>query len=153
MAASLPDYWCNTLPAFIGFGAGFVTAYIAHRFSVSRERETREHAEKTAKEARRRNFLSFLDGFRAEAERSKPRHLAGSFSYKIYKFREESAKIRGDIDFEKQSKFAELIDALCKLKDSEVEYVGDGGDYVGRRRVTEAIDAIKDFIAPSSTRP
>jgi len=123
-----------------------LAAYIAHCFSVNRERETRERADKTAKEARRRNFLSFLDGFRAEAERSAPVDLKAVFPFKIYKFREESAKVRGDIDFEKQSKFAELIDALCKLTDSDVQEVGDGNNYVSRRRVTEAIDAIRNFL-------
>jgi len=136
------DMWWNTLPAVIGFVSGVLTgtlvAFITHLFAARRERENREHADTTAKEARKRNFLSFLDGFRAEAERSMPRDFSAVFRDRIYEFRRESAKIRGDIDLGKQEKFAQLITDLCQITDSQVEYVGDGNEYVGRRHVTEA---------------
>ncbi len=67
---------CEILSAVIGFfsGAivGAIVAFSAHLFATKREAKNREHADETAKEARKRNFVSFLDGFRAEAERSQP---------------------------------------------------------------------------------
>lgn len=57
--------------------------------------------------------------------------------------------IRADIALEKQSKFAELIDNLCRLRDSEVEEIlvsGNHTNYLGRDRVAAAIDAIKIFV-------
>jgi len=126
-----------------------VVAYSTHLLSARREKQNREHADKTAREARRRNFLSFLEGVRAKAERRQPQNLSQVFRDRVYELRREAAKIRGDIDLGKQAKFAELIDVFCRLRDSEVEEIlvsGDRTSYLGRDRVATAIDAIKSFV-------
>jgi hypothetical protein len=131
---------------FSGAFVAIVAALVAHIFSIRRESQNRRHAEKADKEARKRNFISFADGFRAEAERSAPRKLSEIFPARVYRFREEAAKIRGDIDLSRQEEFANLVTALCRLRDNEVEEVGDGANYIGRDRVCTAIDAVTNFL-------
>jgi len=141
---------CDMLPVAVGFVSGAIVAFIGHIFAARRETLSRRHTEEIAKEARKRNFVSFADGFRAEVERSYPVELSEVFPARIYRFREETAKIRGDISLSKQEEFARLVTVLCKLTDDEVKEVdpqeGGGIDYVGRKRVTEAIDAIVRFV-------
>jgi hypothetical protein len=90
-----------------------------------------------------------LGGFRSEAERTSPTEFCKVFPSRVHKFREESAKVRADLDGSSRTRFDESVAALCKLTDgqvSEVEtYTTDPQGQLaptGRALVLRAIDAV-----------
>jgi hypothetical protein len=87
-----------------------------------------------------------MGGFRSEAERSDPRRFSEVFPSKVHRFREESAKVRSDLSEERRARFDAAVTALCQLTDSQVSEVGNNANYLGRTRVTEAIDVVIRFL-------
>ena len=122
-------------------GGGFVGAFLNHFLSSARDRRAQKLAADTARAKRKTDFLSFLSGFRSEAERTKPSIFAELFPARVHRLREESAKLKPDLGEETLTRFNETVTALCRLTDSQVEEV-QAGAYLGRDRVAEAIDAI-----------
>jgi hypothetical protein len=128
-----------------------IGSFLTHRFTLSRERQNREHDQKTAKEARARNFISFLDGLRTEAEWKAPSDFAKVFRDRMRELRSEAALIRGDVASNKQADFANCLAALCNMTDEDATQVepdpnAKGIGFPGRNRVLAAIDAIKNFV-------
>jgi len=80
----------------LGVGVTASGWIIVHHFNRSRDREAREHADKTARDARKREFLGFMDKWRTEVERDNPHKTANEFSVTCALFRQESTKIRAD---------------------------------------------------------
>lgn len=127
----------------IGVGVTATGWIIVHRFNRSRDREAREHADKTAKDARKRDFIGFMEKWRTEVERDDPRKTANAFSAKVSLFRGEAAKISLDYGVE----FSELVRKLSSLRDGEVEEVSpDRTKMIGRDRLLGAIDAVVNFV-------
>jgi hypothetical protein len=126
----------NIFSVFAAAGIGaFLGAYLAHHFTEQRDRYNRKL-----------NFLSFMGGFRSEAERTYPPKFGDLFPVRVHEFRREAAKIRSDLTAEQQAGFDEAVNALCQLTDSQVTEVGSNQNYLGRTRVTEAIDKVKRFL-------
>jgi hypothetical protein len=101
---------------------------------------------KIAKERRKLDFLGLLGGIRAEAERMHPPGYSKTFANRIYDLRRESPKIRYDLSPQRRVELDEAITAFCRLRDSEVEEVGDNDNYLGRNRVASAIDRITAIV-------
>jgi hypothetical protein len=123
---------CAILPLL-----GAVVGWFAnHWLSSARDRRARQHALEDARDARKRHFLSFMSGFRSETELTHPTEFEKLFLSRIHKLREEVAKIRPDIDFDRQEAFSVLITQLSHLTGRDMTEVADGGNYLGRKRVT-----------------
>jgi hypothetical protein len=139
---------CDAQPSWlITYLAGAFTAIVAaavgHFFAARRERENKKHAATVAKDNRKQDFLGLMSGMRLEAERIVgDRYADEIFPTRLYEVRRESPKIRRDLDSNRQLVFDESVKSLCQLTASQVSD-RTGGDFPeGRRRVTEAIDAV-----------
>ena len=134
---------CAILPLL-----GIVVGWFAnHWLSSARDRRARRYALEDARDARKRDFLSFMSGFRSEAERTYPTQFVELFQLRVHRLREEVAKVRSDLKGDIQARFDEAVTILCRFNDREVSEVAANNDYRGRTRVTEAIDVIVKFVA------
>ena len=149
---AVTDCWCNTLPALIGFGAGVVSGSYGNHRPLSRslrEQQNREHADKAAKEARRRNFISFLDGLKAEAIANYRNSYRQSFRTEFMKSRREASKIRGDIDLDNKLNLpsASTSCAISRTTTSRNYLNGTVGDYVGRRALPMRLTRLRTLLS------
>ena len=142
-----PAFYISLIVTFLS--GGVVGALLNHFFSSTRDRRARRHGLEDRKQDRLREFVSFLGGFRSEAERTSPTQFCEVFPSRVHRFREESAKVRADLDGKSRTQFDESVAALCKLTDpqvSEVEtYSVDPQGQpapTGRVLVLKAIDAV-----------
>jgi hypothetical protein len=126
-----------------GFFGALLGALLNHFLSSARDRRARKYVREDAKEARKRDFISFMDKWRTEVERDNPHKTANEFSAKCALFRQEATKIRDDYDVQ----FWILANSLSSLRDSDVEEMSpDRTEMVGRERLLTAIDAIVNFV-------
>lgn len=132
---SLITFWSGALVAI-------VTAVVGHFLAAWRERGNRKHGIKTAKENRKQDFIGLMSGMRAEAERILGDDYAFIFATRLYEVRRESPKVRRDLSSGRQLMFDKAVETLGRLTDSEVCDRSGGDKPEGRRRVTEAIDAV-----------
>jgi hypothetical protein len=138
------DCFLSVVVTFLsgGFVGTLLGAFLNHFLSSARDHRGRKHALEDAREARKRSFISFLGGFRSEAERTHPVQFARLFSDRVHRFREESAKIRPGLAKDAQVRFDEAVTSLCRLGLRQVSEVDDGQNYFGRDRVCTAIDTV-----------
>jgi len=137
--------FCFILTLVGGVGGWFAN----HWFSNARDRIARQHVLEDARGNRRRDFLSFMSGFRSEVERSSNTKLGEIFPDRVHQFRSETAKIRPDLSPDKQTRFDETVTALCRLTDSQVSQieVKDGkANYIGRDLAWNAIDRVTELL-------
>jgi len=132
------NWLLSTVVTFLS--GGLVGAVLNHFLSSARDRRIGKNAIEDAREARKRDFLSFLGGFRSEAERIFGFEFRRIFRSKVHQFRSESAKVRSDLSRERQAPFDKAVAALCQLSDNEAGQTFKRE--IGRTPVTEAIDAV-----------
>jgi len=137
---------CETPPG-ISFWSGalvaIVAATIAHLFSVWRESRTRRHAEQTGKLRRKIEFMGLMGGISSEARRIVGQAYVDIFPKRLFEINREAAKIAHDLEKARRDRFADAIAALGSLTDSQIEEINrQTGEYIGRTRVTSALDNI-----------
>jgi len=131
----LTTYIAGALTAIVAAAVGH---FFAACFLFSRSRQ----AAKTARENRKQDFVGLMGGMRAEAGRIVGDKYADIFATRLYEVRRESPKVRRDLDADRQLVFDKSVETLCQLTDSQVCDRSGGDNPEGRRRVTEAIDAV-----------
>jgi hypothetical protein len=94
----MPDY----TPTIISFIGGAVTGWLGHAFTNRRDRV-----------ARRREFLGFLGGWRAEVQRSNSVMLRDTMREKVPEFGVQAAKIRPDV--KRQAQFDAAVQQLIEF--------------------------------------
>ncbi len=136
----------GTLWAALWAGLGW---FANHKLSTLRDRTARKHALEDAKTDRRRDFLSFMSGFRSWVERC-PHELGTEFGNRVHGIRQETAKVRNDLTEDKRARFDEAVTALCRLSNSEVsEYTfteSNKVNHTGQDRVCTAIDCLVETV-------
>jgi hypothetical protein len=137
---------CEPSPA-ISFWTGalvaIVAATIAHLFSVWRESRNRRYTEGMEKRRRRIEFAGLIGGMRAEAERIVGQAYVDIFPKRLFKIRSEAAKIVLDFGKAQQERLGDAIGELSRLTDSQIGDIEQHeGEYLGRERVTSALDKI-----------
>ncbi len=130
---------CAILPLL-----GIVVGWFAnHWLSNARDRRARQYALEDARDARKRDFLGFMDRWRTEVERDNPHKTANEFTVKCASFRQEGTKIRDDYG----DAFRALVGSLSGLRDSEVEEIDSKtNEMIGRQKLLAAIDAVMNFV-------
>jgi hypothetical protein len=136
----------SAITVLSGAIAGLIGALVANKYAVRRDADNRKHAEETAREDRKQDFLGLLSGMRAEAERLVGQQYANVFPERIYQLRRETPKIRRDLDPARQQEFDNTVKTLCQLTQNQVSDAGSGNPPAGRTRVTEAIDRIVNSL-------
>ena len=123
---------CNALQIVVSFLGGGVTGSLLTYFLTR----------STARESRKRDFLSFMRGWRMEVARDNPHKTANQFSAKVSLFEQEVEKISDDYS----GGFEDLVKKLSSLRDSDVEEMSRNGNMIGRDRLLTAIDAVVNFV-------
>jgi|ERR1700674_944401 len=126
----------DTLSIIVSFLAGGIVALIAHGFAIYRENKSREHAARNAKTARKREFLSFLRGWRIELVRENPRAGAARFGERVREFEQRVEIVTGDFGVP----FEDLVRSVSSLRDSDVESEN------GRTILLQKLDAVRNFV-------
>jgi hypothetical protein len=94
----MPDY----TPTIISFIGGAVIGWLGHAFTNRRDRA-----------ARRRDFLGFLGGWRAEIQRTAGITLRRAMDEKVPAFGAQAAKIRPDV--KRQAQFDADVQKLIEF--------------------------------------
>jgi hypothetical protein len=93
--------------------------------------------------ARKHEFLGLIGGIRAEADRIVGQKYVDFFPMRLFEIHREAAKIALDLAKPRRDKFADAIAELSSLTDSQIEEIKrPEGEYLGRARVTAALDKI-----------
>jgi len=130
-----------------GISGGITGAVVSHVLAKRRETSSREHAAQTARDARKRDFLSFMDKWRAHIERRTQQPLFADFSERIAEFRGEQAKIRDDFVVpETRNQFDKLITSVASMRGSEVEKISADGATIGKAELVTRLDRIVEFV-------
>lgn len=125
--------------------------WLNHKLSTVRDRRKRTYDLEDAMDERRRHFDGFMSGFRSWAERSAPDKVSDNFSDRVNEFSVEAAKSRSDTPESKIAQFDNAVLALRQLTAAQVsDYQRTNAadnktwytDYVGRKRLVAAIDAV-----------
>jgi len=139
---------CETFSTVVSFITGAGVAFITDRFATRREAKNRERLSTEARDRRKRDFLGILGGMRAEAERIAGDPYAQLFRQRVIELRRESARIESDLTEPMRTAFKGAVVAMCRLTDGQVAEIQRQPEveYLGRLRVTEAIDNIVEEL-------
>lgn len=111
-----------------GLIGSFVGSYLAHRFTLVRDRQTRL-----------RSFRGFLEEWRAIVEQTATEEVPGHYFDHVRSFRREAERVRGD--FRDQSRFSELVRGLGHMSPDAIRR----SDKPSRDILAGAIDAFLAF--------
>jgi hypothetical protein len=121
-----------------------------HKLSTVRDRRARKFALEDARGERRRQFNSFMSGFRSWAERTDVPERGKDFNSRVNVFREAIGRIASDVPESQKPRFVIAVTLLCQLTISDVTkcnvFLNEKGEAevndIGRNRLTDAIDAV-----------
>jgi hypothetical protein len=119
-----------------GIVGGLIASYATHRFTHSRERES-------GREQRRRDFRSFLIGFKSEAtdlHYPSTSHFANFYEEKKPSLRQLAATVRDDFPRKRRVTFDGLVNTAASFTG------GQACEPDGKKRVIEAFDAVLQFL-------
>jgi hypothetical protein len=124
-----------------GIVGGLLASYATHRFTRSRERES-------GREQRKRDFRSFLIGFKSEAtdlHYPSTSHFANVYQEKKPGLRQLAATVRDDLPRKRRAAFDGLVNRATGFTG------GQACKPDGKKRVIEAFDAILQFLDGPAT--
>jgi len=115
-----------------GLVGSFAGSFLAHRFTLCRDRENRQ-----------RNFRGFLEEWRAIVEQTNTDDIPGHYFEHVRLFRREAERVRGD--FKDQSTFSDLVRALGHMAPQTIR----NSQRPSRDILAESIDAFLAFVRNS----
>ena len=142
MPDCIPIIASNCVSLAVGFGVG----YMAHRLSLKREREARNHAATIAKDTRKRTFVAFLKEWRSELSAFLPpvnpfgHGVFREYQSKLHKFHGQSALLAKD--FTASETFERLANRLSGLNQQDMTSQNKPEKDI----ILESIDALIDFV-------
>ena len=132
-------------PYVVGLAvAGWLaTTWLAFRWGLHSKTLERQEAAKSAVKTRRREFCSFLRGWRADFDY---RHMqthgykrdGGAFVNMIPSFVQQADMVRGDLTGDAQKRFGELVAAISARR---------GGDVIDKERYDQLLKDFDELIS------
>jgi hypothetical protein len=127
-----------------------IGSFVTHRLTLSRERDSRQHAQDTARKDREREFRSLIVHFRSEAADPHwlrgPTNILGTqtafrnhYQSKTAQFRSAAANVANDFG-NRRAEFERLVDVTAGFAPEEVD------TFHGRQQLVVALDDILNFL-------
>ncbi|HAF15676.1 MAG TPA: hypothetical protein DCK99_18670 [Blastocatellia bacterium] len=131
MCAALTDVTAIDLLKFVSGGlvGSFIGSYLAHRFTLHRDRD-----------GRLRNFRGFLEEWRAIVEQTNTDDIPTQYFEHVRSFRREAERVRGD--FRDRSEFSRLVIAIGHMTPEAIRAPGKPS----RDILAESIDSFLQFV-------
>lgn len=125
-------------------GGAIAGAIISNWLAESRESYAREYASALSKDARKRNFLGFMRGWRVDTVRSAPQIISDRFPEKVELFEREIAQILGDYD---DPTIERMTQAISSSNLGRIRQTTHGQEEPGKEELLGKMNALIDYVS------